>query len=127
MFLDLEILFMQCKHTFSRFLFYYSIIIVIFAVTCVFVVLPYLVFLLIPFLICHFKKKIPSIEYCKNGAWKIDGKEAILLPSSVMWRYLMVLHFKLGSRRSSVVVMQDSLPDGDYRWLRRCIARKQLL
>lgn len=72
--------------------------------------------------------EIVSLTFLKETEWNVQllnaGVEhAQLLGSSVMFRYMMILHFQLFSSRKkkSIVLFCDSFSKRDYQALRRCV------
>ncbi|OGT52056.1 MAG: hypothetical protein A3E84_00515 [Gammaproteobacteria bacterium RIFCSPHIGHO2_12_FULL_42_13] len=106
----------------SKLLLYYSIAIIVFAMGCIASVSFYYCVSLV--FVCLFpQKRISTVHYLGKGRWRLNEEEheAKLLPSSVMWRYALILHFLSDGKRENVVIIKDSMSDEDYRRLRRCV------
>lgn len=71
---------------------------------------------------------VVSLTFLKETEWNVQlsnvsVERAKLLGSSVMFRYLMILHFQLflSHQKISVVLFCDSFSKKDYQALRRCV------
>lgn len=74
------------------------------------------------------KHDVSAIEFNKKTEWNLyDGSggllRAELLPSSVMWRYLLILNFFVlaTQKTETIVIFSDSFSLEEYRVLRRCV------
>ena len=110
----------------------YSVILAVFAMICVLTsqLLPTIIAVLIGgiFYFLSRSKTIIAFRFDGKQAWILETEmhqfqEASLLGSSVLWRYLIILHFQLmktGERRT-VCVFSDSITMDEFRLLRRCV------
>ena len=119
----------------SHIYFYYLVFTHLFSLTCVFIVSPvffdniFLLLLIISFLyyLLH-DQKIMSLRHNQKTEWILglpngEMRYVTLLPSSVMMRYFLVLHFKCihSDRKERMVLFTDHFSKEDYRALRRCM------
>lgn len=119
----------------SDMFFFYLIFIHLFALLCVWFITPWFLFIffLVGALISFFyylwrDEKIITLQHDKKTEWILqlsdDSMErAELLPSSVMMRYFLVLHFKCtySLEKKSLILFSDSFSDNDFKSLRRCV------
>ena len=73
-------------------------------------------------------EKIMAFRYDKKTEWILhcvdnSVERVVLLPSSVMMSYFLLLHFKGFSdgRKKIIVLFSDSFSRDDFRSLRRCV------
>jgi len=72
-------------------------------------------------------QQIVSMQYAQETEWLLFGNDnrvlrMTLLPSSVMMRYFLVLHFVDNNRyKKTVVLFFDMFSQDDYRHFRRCV------
>lgn len=73
-------------------------------------------------------QNISALEYCNKTEWVLHYADdtvarVVLLPSSVMMRYFLILHFKGTSMTQNeiIVLFPDSFSRNDFRLLRRCV------
>ncbi|OGT41231.1 MAG: hypothetical protein A3F13_09755 [Gammaproteobacteria bacterium RIFCSPHIGHO2_12_FULL_40_19] len=73
-------------------------------------------------------QNITALKYDKKTEWILhyvnDSMErGNLLPSSVMMRYFLILHFKglSNARIDTIVLFSDSFSSKDFQALRRCV------
>lgn len=71
---------------------------------------------------------VVALTFLKATEWNVQlsnagSERAKLLGSSVMFRYLMILHFQLflSHKKISVVLFCDSFSKQDYQAVRRCV------
>lgn len=107
----------------------------LFAFICICMIAPFffdgifLLFVAASFLYYLFyDQKMTSLQYDQKTEWIVElnnGKimHATLLPSSVMMRYFVVLHFKCihSAKKKRMVLFSDHFSKDDYRALRRCM------
>ena len=105
----------------------YTFFVIVFVGLCAWTISPYLIVLVcIPLCFFILHDKIFSMTRCDQHVWKINqGEEAwVLLPSSVIWRFLMILHFSRADnikKKKNVVIFSDMLSKNDYCALRRSL------
>lgn len=73
-------------------------------------------------------EKIMSLQYIEKTKWVLhfsnkQTEEVVLLGSSVMWRYLLILHFEnmAYKKRKTICIFSDSFSPEDFQKLRRCV------
>ncbi|HLB57540.1 MAG TPA: protein YgfX [Gammaproteobacteria bacterium] len=107
----------------------------LFALLCVWSVLPLglssvFIWLLLGSFLYYFYRhqNIVAFEYSNKTEWILEctdhpNERALLLPSSVMMPYFLILHFKgfSGTRRKTIVLFSDSFSSADFRSLRCCV------
>jgi hypothetical protein len=113
----------------------YLISIHLFAFVCAAMVLPALLHVIILFcLIISFlfflerDQEIISLQYAQKTEWMLHCNDdhvlrMQLLPSSVMMRYFLILHFKDENLpdKKTLVLFSDLFSPENYRDLRRCV------
>lgn len=111
----------------------YTIVLYLFAIGCVWFTFSGLtLFFLLTIIFLISKKRenrtIISLQYDKETEWILQlTNETIvrtmLLPTSVMWRYLCILHFESlqSKERTTLILFADSLSSRDFQLLRRCV------
>lgn len=72
--------------------------------------------------------KVVALTFLKSTEWNVQlstagSERAKLLGSSVVFRYMMILHFQVFSSREkkTIVLFSDSFAKKDYQALRRCV------
>ena len=119
----------------SRIYLIYLIMTHFFAMTCVWCVVPIMLFLFIfPCFIISFlyflscDESVISLQHDKKTEWILQlsdagNARAVLLGSSVMLSHLLILHFKIGddSERKTIVLFSDCFSSTEFRALRRCV------
>ena len=116
----------------SVFRFIHITLVYFFSVTCVFFLqfpFNFICFLLLPFLYYFTRdEKIISLQYDKKREWILQWSEqkfkrATLLGSSVILRYLVILHFRdvADEKQKIFYFFSDSFSQKDFQSLRRCM------
>lgn len=114
---------------------WYLLSIHLFALICIASISPfflfpvYFLFATISFLVYFFRSpEIISLQYDKKREWILclqnsEIARAELLPSSVMMRHFLILHFKVfdSGKKKTSLLFSDSLSQQNFQALRRAV------
>lgn len=119
----------------SKISFIYLILVHIFSMICIFLLIPFwMVFLCLPMMLIFFiyfirySNEIVTLQYAKKTEWILglkNGKylRGELLKNSVIFRYFLILHFKIENKTKTIVIWSDSLSLKEYKAVRRAVRR----